>query len=196
MIFSLFTNKKQQDLKNKREQLFRVAYSWCNDELLADDLVNEALLKALKKREHLRDQSSINSWLFKILANCWYDHLRKIQPSENIDDLVFTDNETPEQLLQQQEIITQVRKAVSSLAMGQRQVITLVDLEGFSYDEVASILSIPIGTVMSRLSRARISLKEKLMKKSNTNIKNSSISSADNHANKDNIKRPKLRSIK
>ncbi len=173
-MFSLFTNKKQNELKNKREQLYRVAYSWCNDELLADDLTNETLYKAFQKLNKLRDKSSINSWLFKILANCWYDHLRKIKPSESIDDIVFVDHETPDQLLQQQEIILHVRKAVGLLPMGQRQVITLIDLEGFSYEEVAAILSIPIGTVMSRLSRARLSLKESLLKK-NSDLKENSI---------------------
>ncbi|MCW8931209.1 MAG: RNA polymerase sigma factor [Gammaproteobacteria bacterium] len=172
MMFSLFTNKKQKELRNKREQLYRVAYSWCNDALLADDLTNEALHKALEKWTNLRDKSSINSWLFKILANCWYDHLRKIKPSESIDDIVLVDHETPEQLLQQQEIIIQVRKAISLLPMGQRQVITLVDLEGFSYEEVAAILNIPIGTVMSRLSRGRQSLKNNLLKKNRDAINN------------------------
>ncbi len=165
MLFSFFTNKRQNELKDKREQLYRVAYSWCNDELLADDLTNETLFKALKKWPSLRDKSNVHSWLFKILANCWYDHLRKIKPSESVDDLVFIDYETPEQLLQQQEIIIQVRKAIGLLPMGQRQVITLIDLEGFSYGDVASILNIPIGTVMSRLSRGRLSLKENLLKK-------------------------------
>lgn len=182
-MFSLFTNKKQKELKNKREQLYRVAYSWCNDGLLADDLTNETLYKALEKWSNLRDKSSINSWLFKILANCWYDHLRKIKPSESIDDIIFVESETPELLLQQQEIIIQVRKSVSLLPMGQRQVITLIDLEGFSYEEVAAILTIPIGTVMSRLSRGRLSLKESLLKK-NMDIKVNSLS------------KTKLRSVK
>lgn len=164
-MFSLFTNKRRNELKDKREQLYRVAYSWCNDELLADDLTNETLYKALKKCSTIRDKSSINSWLFKILANCWYDHLRKIKPTESVDDLIFVDHETPDQLLQQQEIIIQVRKAVGLLPMGQRQVITLIDLEGFSYGDVAAILSIPVGTVMSRLNRGRLSLKESLLQK-------------------------------
>ena len=173
MMFSLFTNSKQKELKSKREQLYRVAYSWCNDELLADDLTNETLYKALEKWSNLRDKSSINSWLFKILANCWYDYLRKVKSSENIDDIVFIEHETPELLLQQQEIIIQVRKAISLLPMGQRQIITLIDLEGFSYEDVASILNIPIGTVMSRLSRGRHSLKENLLKKNMSTKKNS-----------------------
>lgn len=172
-MFSLFINKKQNELKDKREQLYRVAYSWCNDELLADDLTNETLYKALKKYSSLRDKSSVNSWLFKILANCWYDHLRKIKPSESVDDIVFVDHESPEQLLQQQEIILQVRKAISLLPMGQRQVITLVDLGDFSYAEVATILNIPIGTVMSRLSRGRLSLKDNLLKKNHVTQKKS-----------------------
>ena len=164
-MFSLFTNKKRKELAEKRQQLYRVAYSWCNDELLADDLVNETLYKAMQKWGDLRDKSSLNSWLFKIMANCWHDHLRKLKPEDDIENIVFTSSETPEQLLQQQEIILQVRKAIGTLPMGQRQVITLVDIEGFAYEEVANILDIPTGTVMSRLNRARMALKEKLLQK-------------------------------
>ena len=194
MTFSLFTNKRQKDLNNKRDQLYRVAYSWCNDELLADDLVNETLYKALKKWHHIRDESSINVWLFKVLSNFWHDHLRKLKPTESIDDLVFIDHETPEQQLHQQEIIIQVRKAVSSLAMGQRQVLTLVDLEGFSYEEVATILDIPIGTVMSRLNRGRALLKEKLLQKQFIKMQNNSILEPDSKDYDD--EHPKLRSVK
>ncbi len=195
MMFSLFTNKKQKELKSKRQQLYRVAFSWCNDELLADDLVNETLFKAMKKYNALRDKKNINSWLFKILANCWYDHLRKIKPLVNIDDIVFVDHNTPEVLLQQQEIIMQVRKVISSLPMGQRQVLTLVDLEGFSYDEVAQILEIPIGTVMSRLNRSRLALKEKLIKKNTDNSQRDSVAEFATQVTSFVADRPKLRSV-
>ena len=70
--------------------------------------------------------------------------------------------ESPEEGYQQNQIIRRVRQAVGELPIGQREVITLVDLEECSYGEVATILDIPIGTVMSRLSRARYALKEKL----------------------------------
>lgn len=195
MKFSLFAQKKRNELKEKRQQLYRVAYSWCNDELLADDLVNETLYKAMNKLGDLRDQSQINSWLFKIMSNCWHDHLRKLKPQDDIDDVVIFDNDTPEQLLHQQEIILQVRRAVSLLPMGQRQVVTLVDLEGFSYDEVSAILSIPMGTVMSRLNRARISLKEKLLQKTVMQNKYSGPNERSGAQNNE-FQKGKLRSIK
>ena len=194
-MFSLFNNKQASELKSKRQQLYRVAYAWCNDELLADDLANETIYKAIKNRNQLRDPSHINSWLFKIMANCWRDHLRKLKPEENIDELVFVEQQTPEQLLQQQEIIIQVRKAIALLPMGQRQVLTLVDIEGFSYDEVANILAIPVGTVMSRLSRARNSLREKLLQKQSTeSVQNSILASPEDTGT--GLKNRKLRSVK
>ena len=194
-MFSLFNNKQRDELKSKRQQLYRVAYAWCNDELLADDLANETIYKAIKNRSQLRDQSLLNSWLFKIMANCWHDHLRQLRPEENIDDVVFVEQQTPEQLLQQQEMILQVRKAIALLPMGQRQVLTLVDLEGFSYDEVATILVIPVGTVMSRLSRARNALKEKLLQKQSPEKgQDNTLASLENSGTR--LKNAKLRSVK
>ena len=101
----------------------------------------------------------------------------------DIEDANLVDDETPECLHHRQDVIEQVRHAVSRLSEGQRQVVTLVDLEGFSYTEVANILAIPVGTVMSRLSRARSALAEMLLPKRpelerNTNLKLRSISGA------------------
>ncbi|HEB85854.1 MAG TPA: RNA polymerase sigma factor, partial [Gammaproteobacteria bacterium] len=75
----------------------------------------------------------------------------------------LTDELTPEHHHEQQHIVTKVRSAVAQLAEGQHEVLTLVDLEGFSYAEVAQSLDIPIGTAMSRLCRARKALAEKLL---------------------------------
>ena len=71
--------------------------------------------------------------------------------------------QTPELGLRKQQVIDRVRTAISRLPLGQRQVITLVDLKGFTYAEVAEVLEIPVGTVMSRLNRARMALKEQLL---------------------------------
>lgn len=163
-ILSFFcrTDAFQEQLEQIRPKLFRVAFSWGHNSALADDLVQETLAKALKNAGQLRDPELLNGWLFGILANCWRDHFRKHREMEDIDDLedcLCVNETTPEDEHGQSQIISRVRDAVAQLPLGQRQVLTLVDLEEFSYIEVAAILAIPIGTVMSRLCRARQALK-------------------------------------
>jgi RNA polymerase sigma-70 factor (ECF subfamily) len=148
-----------------RTALFRVACAWSHDRALADDLVQETLVKALLHADQLRDPERLRSWLFGIMANCWRDHLRAARPTTDIDVLdeeCFCSDETPERAYDRGETVNRVRAAVARLPVGQRQVVTLVDLEEFSYAEVAAILGIPIGTVMSRLCRARLALREQL----------------------------------
>lgn len=163
-ILPLFGHAKdlQNQLEQIRPRLYRLAYSWSHNTALADDLVQETLIKALKNANQLRDPSLLNSWLFSILANCLRDHYRKHKEMDDIDELEdyhYAHENTPENAHSQSQIILRVRDAVSKLPLGQRQVLTLVDLEELSYIEVASILDIPIGTVMSRLCRARLAMK-------------------------------------
>ena len=164
-IINLFcrTNASRKMLEDSRAQLYRVVYSWCHNAALADDVVQETLIKAYKKSDQLRDPKAARSWLFSILSNCYNDHYRRNRETEDIDNITIVDENSPETETRQLQIVDKVRIAVASLADGQRQVITLIDLEGFSYVEVAQILDIPIGTVMSRLSRARKALKDKLL---------------------------------
>jgi len=105
----------------------------------------------------------MEAWLYRILHNCWMEYLRTNKPTTDIDNLTLTSEESPEKQIAEQQIILQVRKTVEMLPLTQRQVITLVDLEGCSYAEVTEILDIPMGTVMSRLNRARKMLKQQLM---------------------------------
>jgi RNA polymerase sigma-70 factor (ECF subfamily) len=152
-------------LEQHRTPLFRVACAWSHNRALADDLVQDALVKALLHADQLRDPERLRSWLFGIMANCWRDHLRTLRPTVDIDALdeeCFCCDETPDVAYDRGEIVIRVRAAVGLLPIGQRQVVTLVDLEEFSYAEVAAILGIPIGTVMSRLCRARLALREQL----------------------------------
>jgi RNA polymerase sigma-70 factor (ECF subfamily) len=145
--------------------LWRLAQSWCRNRTLADDLVQDTLAKALDRHSQLRDPDAMHAWLCSILANCWHDHLRKGKETLDIDHIEEHDLASPccpEDDCLQNEVVRRVRAAVGALPAGQREVVTLVDLEEFSYAEVAAILDIPIGTVMSRLSRARVSLREAL----------------------------------
>lgn len=148
-----------------RPRLLRLAYSWCHNCALADDLVQDSLAKALDRHAQLRDPEALFGWLCSILANCWHDHLRRrkdIADIDAIDEHELADPSCPENDCLQNEIVRRVRQAVAALPVGQREVVTLVDLEELTYAEVAVILEIPIGTVMSRLSRARTALRETL----------------------------------
>ncbi len=150
-------------LGERRQQLYRVAFAWTHDAALADDLTQETMVKALKKGNQLRDIKALDKWLFGILTNCWRDHYRRQKPTEILDESQLVDSVTPEDTQAQRHIVDQVRSAVAELPDGQRQVISLVDLQGFSYADVAEVLGIPIGTVMSRLCRARKQLCNELL---------------------------------
>ncbi|MFO7593050.1 MAG: sigma-70 family RNA polymerase sigma factor [Pseudomonadota bacterium] len=150
-------------LENSRGRLYRLAYSWCHTPELAEDLVQETMSKALKQGAQLKALESMDGWLFRILSNCWCDHMRAQRETQVYDEEQHQHQLTPEVLSLRQQDIDNVRRAVASLPEGQRQVITLVDIEGCRYAEVAEILGVPIGTVMSRLCRARHALKEQLI---------------------------------
>lgn len=152
-------------IKACRERLYRLAYSWCHDAMLADDLVQDALSKALQRYDQLRNEEAIDAWLFAILNNQWREYLRRNRPCEDIDEMVFMYDRTPEYWHSRQQTVDRVQRAIAELPLGQRQVITLVDIESMPYMQVSEVLSIPVGTVMSRLSRARKALQEKIIKK-------------------------------
>jgi RNA polymerase sigma-70 factor (ECF subfamily) len=150
-------------LAEARGRLYRMAYAWSHNAALSEDLAQETLAKALRNTSQLRELDALDAWLFRILANCWNDHFRRNRDMEDIDQVALKHEVTPELLHGQRQVVNRVRGAIAELPDGQRQVLTLVDLEGFAYNEVAEILSIPIGTVMSRLCRARRTLKALLL---------------------------------
>ncbi len=160
LIRSLFSAPGlRKEIHDRRSRLYRLAYSWCHDTAVADDLAQEALTKALRKGNQLRESENLDRWLFRILANCWKDHLRRSREFVNVDDVVLEHDASPEHLYGTNEIVSRVRAAVAKLPNGQRQVLMLIDLEGVSYANASEILGIPVGTVMSRISRARNALK-------------------------------------
>jgi RNA polymerase sigma-70 factor (ECF subfamily) len=148
---------------NNRERLYRMAFAWTSDPQLADDLVQQTMLKALSNQKQLRDFAAAEGWLFRILANCLTDYRRAKREFLSGDNLEIIDNATPENRFKEEELVHKVRRAVQRLPINHRQVVTLVDLEEFSYASVAQILDIPVGTVMSRLCRGRRALREELL---------------------------------
>lgn len=165
MISRLLFGPFRPGIEAQRPMLYRIAYAWCHDPALADDLVQEALSKAWTRRAQLRDEAALKGWLVSIMNHCWMDHLRRRRDFDDVEDWqdeLESGAESPEACCDRDRVIACVRAAVARLPLGQRQVLTLVDLEEFGYAEVAQILAIPVGTVMSRLSRARASLKNLL----------------------------------
>lgn len=153
-------------IANSRDRLFRVALAWCSDSMLSDDLVQETITSAISHADQLRNETHLNPWLFTILRHCWYRHLRNRKShTEYYDDEYACDHSGPLGNCAEQEMIYRVRSAVASLTIEQREVISLVDLEEMPYSVVAQVLEIPIGTVMSRLHRARKNLLVKLEKR-------------------------------
>ncbi|HWR76261.1 MAG TPA: RNA polymerase sigma factor [Thiobacillus sp.] len=165
MISRLLFGPFRPGIESQRPVLYRIAYAWCHDAALADDLVQETLSKAWARRSQLRDEAALKAWMVAIMNHCWLDHLRGRRDFDDVEDWqdeLESGADTPDACCNREQVIACVRAAVARLPLGQRQVLTLVDLEGFGYAEVAGILNIPVGTVMSRLSRARASLKNLL----------------------------------
>lgn len=171
-----------------RGLLLQLSYSWCHDQALAEDLVQDATEKALKNISRIKHSKAIKAWFIQIMLNCWRDLLRKKQEHQNIDDLIFNDSAdidenqnlyeslTPEQSLSSQQTQTAVKYAISRLPIKYRTVLTLVDIYGASYAEVSEIMDAPMGTIMSRLSRAR----QELLKYLSTNEANQTVVSIRN----------------
>lgn len=153
-------------LEQSRPRLYRLACAWTRNQSLADDVVQNTLVQALRQSGQLRNPEAMDAWLLTIMANCWRDHFRRNRETVDIDEVgdeALACDLTPEYEFEKNQVIQRVRRAVGCLPLGQRQVVTLIDLEEFSYADVAAILGIPIGTVMSRLSRARLALRELLL---------------------------------
>lgn len=165
-INSLFSNfgrrrRLRATVCAERERLYRIAWSWCHDCQLADDLVQETLARALSKLDSLRDDSRLQVWLTQILANLYRDQFRRITAETGLDtEMLVATSSDPEQDTDRKQLIVRTREAITQLTDDQRQVLTLVDLAEFSYADTATILNVPVGTVMSRLSRARGRMRE------------------------------------
>lgn len=157
---------KRQHLRGKvvaeRQRLYRLAWSWCHDQSLADDLVQETMTRALTKLDSLREENRLSVWLTRIMVNLYRDHFRKAREDTGLEVELLPEEETPELSIERSVLVQRTRKAIAGLNDDHRQVITMVDIGGFSYAETAQVLDVPVGTVMSRLSRARIKLREKL----------------------------------
>ena len=155
-------------------QVFNIAYSVLSDYDDASDAAQEVFIKIYRSIASFKGQSSFSTWLYRICVNVCNDILRKRQrrgPSVSLDaeeedkgaaaELV-SELPTPEQSAEQNERQRIVREAIAGLNEEYRAVIICYDIQQLSYEETAAILKCPVGTVKSRLNRARAALRKKL----------------------------------
>jgi RNA polymerase sigma-70 factor (ECF subfamily) len=166
-LFSGFGRRRRlrAEICAERERLYRIAWSWCHDGSQAEDLAQETVARALAKLDSLRDESRLQVWLTQILANLFRDQFRRIQPETGLEPELLASEDDPEHSADRAQLIDRTREAIAALKDDQRQVLTLVDVAGFSYADTAAILDVPVGTVMSRLSRARGRMRELLQQR-------------------------------
>jgi len=154
--------------------LFNALYNFAcwlvHDSSDAEDLVQETYLKALRSFASFQSGTNFRAWMFRILRNNFLSSCSKLErrmtvamDSEEDGPELAVDTETPETILMNRFNSQRMQRAIDDLPVHYREALLLCEVEEMSYQEIAEILSIPMGTVMSRLSRARKSVRESLL---------------------------------
>lgn len=143
--------------------LRRFAISLCRSREQADDLVQMACERALANEHRFEEGTRFDAWMFRILRNLWIDEVRKAKTAGPQEDIEARDDPvgvSGEREVEARLTLKSVAAAIDGLADEQREVLLLVCVEELSYKEAAEVIGVPIGTVMSRLARARRNLAE------------------------------------
>ncbi len=152
-------------------QVYAVALRMVRDAALAEDLAQEAFISAYRNLNQYRG-GSFKSWLLRIARNATLDALRRAQrrPAESLDENIVafeadlvSPEATPAETVLNTELGDHIKDVMANLHPDQRMALVLIDVEGFSYEEAAETMAVSIGTVKSRLSRARGRMREALL---------------------------------
>jgi RNA polymerase sigma-70 factor (ECF subfamily) len=130
----------------------------------ADDLVQAACERALSREHQFQEGTRFDSWMFRIVQTIWIDQLRAREVRKEDGDAVEErlGSDEPVRRVEARLALAEVRRAVERLPADQRATLMLVTVEGLSYKEAAETAGVPVGTIMSRLARARIALQQML----------------------------------
>lgn len=153
--------KRAFDVIGQIASLRRYALSLVRRPTDAEDLVHDALVKAYERRHTFRKGANLRSWLFSILHNTHVDRQRSEAARLRREEALAAEADAIEEARQEDGLrLRQIREAFLQLPEEQREALHLVALEDLSYEEAAEVLKIPVGTLMSRVSRARARLRE------------------------------------
>lgn len=138
------------------------ARSFANDRARADDLVQETLVKAWRSMDSFTPGTNFRAWLFTILRNVYISERRKLRREVSDPDNVYTDSLAVQPSQDSHLAFEDFLAKLTELPAEQREALLLVGAEGFSYDEAATICGCAVGTIKSRVNRARTRLSERL----------------------------------
>jgi RNA polymerase sigma-70 factor (ECF subfamily) len=160
-----------------QEQVYTLSFYLAKNHNDAQDLAQEVFIKAYKNIRSFRQEADLGTWLHRIAVNSWYNMQRTMNKKQvfSLDDPLQTENGEVERTVvdddpshdplaqvEEKDFLVMVQQALQDLPEEFRTVLVLREIEGYTYKEIASIMECSLGTVKSRLSRARDALKEKL----------------------------------
>lgn len=161
-----------------QKKIFNLAYRIVGNYDDAGDLAQEALIRIFRSIAGFKEQSSFSTWVYRITTNVCLDDIRKkknrkvisLDEEIHVEDgemkrQIMSDDPLPDEVAEKEEMRHLVNDAINTLPEEQRLVISLRDIQGLTYDEIAEVLDCPSGTVKSRINRARQALKNVLLKK-------------------------------
>ena len=156
------TDPTNDDVRKQLAQfiprLRRFALTLTRSQVDADDLAQGTLERALASLQQWEPGTRLDSWLYRIAQNLWIDQRRATRlhgSTESADAAMQVPGEDGREINERQLMVRDAIRALASLPADQQAVLALVSIEGLSYEEAAKVLNVPIGTVMSRLARAR-----------------------------------------
>ena len=145
-------------------RLRRFARGLARSSAEADDLVQAACERALARAHQFQEGTRFDSWMFRIVQTIWIDQLRSREVRKEDGDVAEErlGSDMPARGIEARVALGEVRQAVQRLPPDQRATLMLVTVEGLSYKEAAEVAGVPVGTIMSRLARARMALQQQL----------------------------------
>jgi RNA polymerase sigma-70 factor (ECF subfamily) len=152
-------------------RIYNLAFNYVKTEEEAKDVAQDIFVTAYRALPKLRDDTKFGAWLYQIGINHCRNRYKKLKrrgyfTQKSIDDenapIHLEGGDSPEQILEQKRIITLMRNTIALMNETEKEVLMLRDLQGLPYDEISEILNVPLGTVKSKLNRARLNLKNKL----------------------------------
>jgi len=164
-----------QLVRTYEKSVYNTAYRLSGSYDDASDIAQEAFVRAWNNLKSFRGDSAFSTWLYRIVTNVFLDDRKRkrARPQRSLDEVIALDESSvarqfedgtpgPDEIAEGSERRTALERAIHTLPEAQRAVIVLYHSQGLSYDEIAEITNLPMGTVKSKLNRARLALRDRL----------------------------------